>query len=81
MAEAVTKLPVKTEEERHPGLRKRHPFERMRREMDRLFDEFDWRSPFARSVFDIEPEITIEEIAELSAIFGEGGEMKAERLS
>jgi HSP20 family protein len=23
--------------------------------MDRLFDEFDWRSPFRRSVFDIEP--------------------------
>ncbi len=55
MAEAVTKLPVKTEEERHLGLRERHAFERMRREMDRLFDEFDWRSPFRRSVFDIEP--------------------------
>jgi hypothetical protein len=26
-------------------------------------------------------EITVEEIAELSAIFGEGGEMQAERLS
>ncbi len=26
-------------------------------------------------------EITIEEIAELSAVFGEGGEMQAERLS
>ena len=40
MAEAVTKLPVKTEEER-PLPRKWHPF--------------DWRSPFRRSVFDIEP--------------------------
>ena len=55
MAEAVTKLPVKTEEERPLALRERHPFERLRREMDRLFDEFDWRSPFRRSVFDIEP--------------------------
>ena len=55
MAEAVTKLPVKTEEERPVALRESHPFERMRREMDRLFDEFDWRSPFRRSVFDVEP--------------------------
>jgi HSP20 family protein len=55
MAEAETKLPVKTEEERPLALRERHPFERLRREMDRLFDEFDWRSPFRRSVFDIEP--------------------------
>jgi HSP20 family protein len=55
MAEAVTKLPVKTEEERPVALRESHPFERMRREMDRLFDEFDWRSHFRRSVFDVEP--------------------------
>ncbi len=55
MAEAVTKLPVKTEEERPLALRESQPFERLRRQMDRLFDEFDWRSPFRRSVFDIEP--------------------------
>jgi HSP20 family protein len=55
MAEPATKLPVKTEEERPLALREWHPFERLRREMDRLFDEFDWRSPFRRSVFDIEP--------------------------
>ena len=55
MAEPATKLPVKTEEERPLALREWHPLERMRREMDRLFDEFDWRSPFRRSVFDIEP--------------------------
>ena len=56
MAEAATKLPVKTEEAERPTvLRKRYPFESLRREMDRLFDEFDWRSPFRRSVFDIEP--------------------------
>ena len=52
MAEAVTKLPVKTEEEPPLAVRQSHPFERMRREMDRLFDEFDWR-PFRRSAFDI----------------------------
>ncbi len=55
MAEAVTKLPVKTEEERPLALRESQPFERLRRQMDRLFDEFDWRSPFRRSMFDIEP--------------------------
>ena len=58
MAEAATKLPVKTEEkavERPSALREWQPFERMRREMDRLLDEFDWRSPFRRSIFDVEP--------------------------
>jgi HSP20 family protein len=58
MAEAATKLPVKTEEkavERPSALREWHPLENLRREMDRLFDEFDWRSPFRRSVFDMEP--------------------------
>ena len=55
MAEPATKLPVKTEQERPLAVREWHPLERMRREMDRLFDEFDWRSPFRRSVFDIEP--------------------------
>ncbi len=55
MAEPATKLPVKTEQERPLALRDWHPFERLRREMDRLFDEFDWRSPFRRWVFDIEP--------------------------
>ena len=55
MAEPATKLPVKTEQERPLALREWQPFERLRREMDRLFDVFDWRSPFARSAFDIEP--------------------------
>ncbi len=55
MAEPATKLPVKTEQERPLALRDWHPFERLRREMDRVIDEFDWRSPFRRSVFDIEP--------------------------
>ena len=58
MAEAATKLPVKTEAtvvERPSALREWRPLENLRREMDRLFDEFDWRSPFRRSVFDMEP--------------------------
>jgi HSP20 family protein len=61
MAEAATKLPVKTEEktsERAPALPGRRPFETLRREVDRLFDDFDrgfWRLPLPRSVFDIEP--------------------------
>ena len=58
MAEAAIKLPVKTEEkavERPSALREWRPLENLRREMDRLFDEFDWRSPFRRSVFDMEP--------------------------
>ena len=58
MAEAATKLPVKTEAtavERPSALRESRPLENLRREMDRLFDEFDWRSPFRRSVFDMEP--------------------------
>jgi HSP20 family protein len=59
MAETATKLPVKTEEKavERPSalLREWRPLENLRREMDRLFDEFDWRSPFRRSVFDMEP--------------------------
>jgi HSP20 family protein len=58
MAEAAIKLPVKTEAkavERPSALREWRPLENLRREMDRLFDEFDWRSPFRRSVFDMEP--------------------------
>ena len=58
MAEAVAKLPVKTEKAQRAALPEWRPFESLRREMDRLFDSFDsgfWRSPFGRSVFDVEP--------------------------
>jgi HSP20 family protein len=59
MAETVTKLPVKTEKAGEPtSLHAWRPFESLRREIDRLFDDFDtgfWRSPFRRSVFDVEP--------------------------
>lgn len=64
MAEAATKLPVKTEEkktEQKPGrsseLQEWRPFESVRREIDRLFDDFGqgiWPSPFRRSL-DFEP--------------------------
>ena len=61
MAEAATKLPIKTEEkasERASALQAWRPFESLRRELDRMFEDFDrdfWRFPFRRSVFDIEP--------------------------
>ena len=62
MAEAATKLPVKTEtKEAAPPEKAREwrPFESMRREIDRLFDEtergFFWRYPFGGSAFDVEP--------------------------
>jgi HSP20 family protein len=61
MAEAATKLPVKTE--KTPGespstMQAWWPVEGLRREIDRLFDDFGtgfWRSPFRRSVFAAEP--------------------------
>lgn len=61
MAEAATKMPVKTEEkapERASALEAWRPFESLRREIDRLFEDFDrdfWRAPFRRSLFDVEP--------------------------
>ncbi len=59
MAEAITKLPVKTESKEPATARKAwNPFENLRQEVDRLFDDFSggmWRSPFRRSLFDIEP--------------------------
>jgi len=59
MAEAITKLPVKTDENKGAtALRRWRPFENLRREIDRLFEDFDggmWRSPFGRSFFDIQP--------------------------
>jgi HSP20 family protein len=61
MAEAASKLPVKTEQERtEPAAPRRdwEPFESLRREVDRLFDAFHRGtslSPFRRSIFDVEP--------------------------
>ncbi|HEY4773814.1 MAG TPA: Hsp20/alpha crystallin family protein [Xanthobacteraceae bacterium] len=60
MAEAATKVPVKTEKktaEPAAALQEWRPFESLRREIDRLFEDFDrgWLSPFRRSIFDVEP--------------------------
>ncbi|NVN88050.1 MAG: Hsp20/alpha crystallin family protein [Rhodopseudomonas sp.] len=62
MAEAATKLPVKTEEKKvdqaATAVQAWRPLEGLRREVDRLFEDFDrgsWLSPFRRSPFDIEP--------------------------
>lgn len=56
MAEAITKLPVKTESTKPAAaLRPWRPFENLRREIDRLFEDFDGgilRSPFGRSFFE-----------------------------
>jgi len=60
MAEAATKVPVKTEtkeSERATGSAVR-PFESLRQEVNRLFDDFYrgyWRLPFGRALFDAEP--------------------------
>jgi HSP20 family protein len=63
MAEAAAKLAVKNEgytpETARPVARRESwPFARLQGEIDRLFEDFGattWRSPFRRSVFDIEP--------------------------
>jgi HSP20 family protein len=58
MAEAATKLPIKSEEksaERQTSVREWRPLENLRRELDRLFEEFDWRFPLRRSAFDLDP--------------------------
>ena len=58
MAEAATKLPVRTEEKKTDRPTEWRPFESLRREVERLFDDFQvgsWRSPFGRTVFDVEP--------------------------
>lgn len=61
MADAVSKVPVKTEEKaptRPTTLQALWPVESLRREIDRLFDGFDrdyWSFPFRRPIFDVEP--------------------------
>ncbi len=61
MAEAASKLPVKTETkpaERGSTTQPWWPVEGLRREVDHLFDDFDrnfWSFPFRRSMLAIEP--------------------------
>ncbi len=57
MADSTAKVPGKIEKSPSTPQSWR-PFESLRREVDRLFDDFSggiWRSPFGRSLFDIEP--------------------------
>jgi len=60
MAEAATKLPIKSTEKAPatsaPG--SWHPIETLRNEIDRIFEDFDrgfFRMPFRRSAFDVAP--------------------------
>jgi HSP20 family protein len=58
MAEAATKLPIRTEEKATDRPTEWRPFESLRREVDRLFDDFQvgsWRLPFSRRMLDFEP--------------------------
>lgn len=60
MAEAATRLAVKTEDKKPQETRVAtlRPFESLRREIDRLFEDFawgSWRAPFRRALFDVEP--------------------------
>jgi len=59
MAEAATKLPVKTEKaEPASALQAWRPLESLQREIDRLFEDFDrswWGVPFPRTTRAVEP--------------------------
>ena len=58
MADNTAKVPGKIEKTPPSTLQPWRPFENLRREVDRLFDDFSggiWRSPFGRSLFDMEP--------------------------
>ena len=58
MAETATKMPVRNEGKATDRPAEWRPFESLRREVDRLFEDFQlgsWRSPFGRSVFDVQP--------------------------
>lgn len=62
MAQAATKLKVKTEEKEAPErpgtLAAQRPLQTLRRGIDHFLEDFEldfWRSPFRRSVFDFEP--------------------------
>lgn len=62
MAEVRSKVPVKIEKTpaRGSSLQAWRPFDGLHREIDRLFEDFDrefWRSPFRRSMFDVEPSL------------------------
>ena len=66
---------------------RRTALQRIRRSVPVNFGPVEWLEPdeVDQTFFNLLPEkaseITFEEIAELSAVFGEGGEMQAERVS
>ena len=63
MAEAETKVPVKSQEKTERSSALWRPFENLRREIDRLFDDFGqgfWRSPFRRSLGNLVPQLSRE---------------------
>lgn len=62
MAEAVTKLPVKTDKQMSAATTSREwePFDALRQQIDRLFDDFQrgwgmWLRPFGGPLTDVEP--------------------------
>lgn len=56
MAEAATKLPIKGQETpTQAPARDWRPLENLRREIERVFEDFDWRNPWRSSAFDLEP--------------------------
>jgi HSP20 family protein len=57
MPEPATRLPIKDGDkpEHQAPAREWRPFENLRREMERVFEEFDWRNPLRRGAFDLEP--------------------------
>jgi HSP20 family protein len=60
MAEAATRLPIKTDQKGEKATLPQgwHPFEALHREIDQLFNDFGrgfWRSPFRGSLLDMEP--------------------------
>ncbi len=57
MAEATSKLPTSEGIKTASAPAEWRPFESLRREVDRLFQDFQLgtRSPFGRSLFDVEP--------------------------
>jgi HSP20 family protein len=58
MADAARRLPMNTEERKSDRPAPWRPFEGLRREMDRLLEDFQmgsWRSPFGRTMSDVEP--------------------------
>lgn len=63
MTDTRTQVPVKMEKTpaRGSSLQAWYPFDGLHREIDRLFDNFNrgfWRSPFRRSMFDVEPSMS-----------------------